>query len=92
MKKAHVSTSDIPSMRGKEDMPRQCEHDGCDADGMYPAPRTREDLRNYINASDVPPHGNAHHGILEQIQRRVILLVSLTTHLEYSGRITPDSP
>jgi hypothetical protein len=48
MKKAHVSTSDIPSMRGKEDMPRQCEHDDCNADGMYPAPRTREDLRNYI--------------------------------------------
>jgi hypothetical protein len=48
MKKAHVSTSDIPSMRGKEDMPRECQHDGCDADGMYPAPRTREDLRNYI--------------------------------------------
>lgn len=48
MKKAHVSTSDIPSMRGKASLPRQCEHDNCGEDGIYPAPKTRENLRDYI--------------------------------------------
>ncbi|MBL6781414.1 MAG: DnaJ domain-containing protein [Alphaproteobacteria bacterium] len=48
MKKNFVSTSDIPSMRNKQSLPRQCAHDACSEDGLYPAPKTRENLRDYI--------------------------------------------
>lgn len=48
MKKAYVSTSDLSSVRGNKSQPRVCAHDGCQEDGLYPAPRTREELRDYI--------------------------------------------
>jgi hypothetical protein len=49
MKKQTITTPEIAGFNtGQDPMTRICAHEGCDAEAMYPAPRSRSDLRDYI--------------------------------------------
>ena len=49
MTKQIFETPDIRKKNDREEVSEQrCAHEGCTADGLYRAPRSREDLRDYI--------------------------------------------